>query len=301
MKKLIKTILLTFAVMLCSYNVITVFAADTIVYGRLRTEISDKKSIYADIFIDSNVDLCIGAVLLSFSYDATELKFISAQLNDKSLNDRFETYCDENGTVNVLYGNAGGKTIPAKSSLPFIKLKFRRVGAADSTAIGIECHSFVNNEAKEIDISYIDVMSFEINAMLDDPTVTPAKLADKHTAGRSNAFSSGQSTQDNDDVISSEDFYITQSDGENEQQYNYPLVINSESNTVRSMVVGGIIMLCVSVMVFWGYKVGVGSASGKNRKTEEPQDGNKNDKTERQGKSGYAEQKTENDDVGEEN
>lgn len=292
MKKLIKRVLLTFVTILCFNNCTTVFAADAIVYGRLRTENDDKKAVYADILIDSHADLCVGAVLMSFSYDAAELRFTSAMLHGKSLNDKFEVYCDKNGTVNVLYGNKDGKSVSAESTLPFITLKFRKTGNSADTVIGIKCKSLVDGNAKELEISYIDMISHEMNAMLDDPTVTPEKLAGKRTAERGTDASSEESKHSSADNVNSEDIGTAHGDGENGQSYSYPLVINSESNTVRSMIIGGIIMLCVSALVFWGYKVGVDAVAGKDRKTSEPQDVRKNDKTEPPENSGDTDEKT---------
>lgn len=280
MKKLfaILTTLMLLITELPSYNA----TGSSIIYGKI--ELTSASRFNVSIYINTSDDVKLGAMLLRIKYDNTAVKYIdkSAKLSNKLSTDKTDIY-DNGNTVSILSGNKLGKLLPCGDN-KYITLSFKKLTDNADIKIQLVCEEFIDVNCNAVNYSYIECITLKPNESIEN-----SKTESNRYTSSSNSRNQADNSSHNSNTASDE----TPHDS-NDKNNRDPSLLFAKSSSVKSMLIGGGIVLAISLIAFWGYRVGIKTAfnmqaslmkinsadntSKENAKNEEEKDYTENEK-----------------------
>lgn len=231
----------------------SVAATSPIIYGKIKQSETNSAYFFIGICTKTSAELPIGAIKFTLEYDSSCTKFVSAQLNDNRNDTKIEINCNE-GYLQIIYGSVDGKSITLKDDLELITIKFKNLEKELPISLNLQCNQCIDAGSDDIELLYIDNISEETERIIEESSdiYEIAKVAEKVTDS-----SSEDSSAASEAVLSNggNDVGCSESNVDSEY-YADTIIIEPKSNTLSSMIIGGLIVLNVTVLVILGYKIG---------------------------------------------
>lgn len=230
-------------------------ATSPIIYGKIKQS-ENSSSFFIGICTKTNAELPIGAIKFTLEYDSSCTKFVSAQLNDNRNDTKIEINCQE-GYLQIIYGSVDGIGITLKNDLEFITIKFKKLEKTSPINLKLQCNQCIDTGSDDIELLYIDDISAETEKIIETSSDISGivKVAETITDNSSEIVSSRSEVS----LSGSTSFDNYSENNVDSKYYADTIIIEPENNTLSSMIIGGLIVLSVTVLVIFGYHIGKNS------------------------------------------
>ena len=283
-KRLVMTVTLIIAIIAILYSSISAYAAQPELIADAPADVAVGRSFDVNFSSDFNKLQDISAIEIKLYFDKNNLSVKGTSTNNGEIK-----FYDSGGCVTVIALFENGIT----ENSPIFTVTFTAKSGQDNSSqhITAEFIQAVNSSLNDVDFSITEKLNINI-------TRTSSSQSEKNTTQNSksgptsrsaNSKSSGTSSNSSrknssgsitDSTEKNSDYENTTSSFEDDLERNYgslPSVgnLNGDSNSVKYMIIGGVLSFCIISVILIAYRIGKISAENKineEKKKEERQE-----------------------------